>query len=157
MSDPPVRNGSPPYTPIRTNHTSSESAERDGREAEDLTRAPERHVGAGRARAGVDEEPEQEVADEPVEAAGDERDDGEGQAVELEVVECVRERIRPDHAGDSREEDDREQRLGARVVVVLAERGEHLGRTPQDEQRPLPPHPLHGRELGGETDRDDGD
>ena len=39
------------------------------------------------------------------------------------------------------------------MVVVLSERGEHVARPPQDEQRPLPPQSLHVGELRREADR----
>ena len=90
----------------------------------------------------VEQRADREVAERPVDAAGDERPDGDEQPVVVVVVEQATRGRGREHAGDADEEDDREHGLGAvaeRLLAVVAQSDEDRPRPLQDEERPQPP------------------
>ena len=101
-------------------------------------RATERSLRPERARANVQDAPEQEVSDEPVDPAGEEDDDRDDDGVTGGVVHQVVHRWRREHRGHSRQPDERQHRLLPRVHIglrVVAEGREDTARTLKHDER----------------------
>ncbi|MBW8742292.1 MAG: hypothetical protein JF623_06635, partial [Acidobacteria bacterium] len=102
--------------------------ERRDREGEEMARAPERSLRPEGACRQMEDAAEEEVRDEPVEAAGEEDDDRDDDRVARGIVQQVVHRRRSEHGGHPRKPHEREDRLLARLQVlvgIVAQRGEH--------------------------------
>ena len=128
----------------RRHREDDREGEREAGESHHLARFPRPRFHTDAARTEPDHEAEQEVAGRPVEQPADERDDGQHDPVERLLVEKRPPGRRQEDAGHPGNDDDREDRLGARVdidLVVLAKRDEDVDRRRQQPRQEAPPPP----------------
>ena len=99
--------------------TTIETASGRAAKPDDLARLSRSRVDPNAARPEPHDETEQEVARRPVEKPADERHDGKHEPVERLLVEKRAPRGSQEDPGHPGNDDDRENRLGARLDIDL--------------------------------------